>query len=212
MQTEVKLRFDRVQLNRGWSRQPVLSDVTFAVNAGSLVLVAGANGSGKSTLLRAAAGASRPTAGVITRLGSCTFVPDTPAGELRLTAQRSLAHTARLRGLNAESAVELQAKLADDLGLAGRDRTRRVSELSRGTRQKVALVGALAPAPAIAILDEPWATLDPAARIALDECVLGLVRSGTTVVVVDHQRLGREIGADVDIEVSGGTARARELS
>jgi ABC-2 type transport system ATP-binding protein len=108
------------------------------------------------------------------------YVPGDPALYGRRTGLELLTLLARLRG---RDDVRRARELADDLQL---DLGRRVGELSKGNRQKVVLVGALAPQPELLLLDEPTTALDP----LVQQQVHGLFRAhadaGGTVLLSSH--------------------------
>jgi ABC-type nitrate/sulfonate/bicarbonate transport system ATPase subunit len=146
----------------------------------------GANESGKSTLLRLLAGIDTPTEGRITgRRPRTAYVPERFPAALPFTAAGYLVHLGRIHGLRtAEATGRAQAWLAR-FGAADHARTP-LSELSKGTSQKVAVAQALLAEPELLVLDEAWTGLDTAARDELDRAVAERVTAGATVVFVDH--------------------------
>jgi iron(III) transport system ATP-binding protein len=67
--------------------------------------------------------------------------------------------------------------------------TRRPRELSGGQQQRIALARALAPRPAVILLDEPWSNIDPLLRSSMREELAAILRGvGVTVVLVTHER------------------------
>ena len=139
-----------------------LDDVTIALHTGAAVALLGPNGAGKTTLLRILAGASAPSAGLVSHqviaASGIGWVPQTPAVYRRLTTRENLRLFAAL-----ESAAQPEA-LAQEL-LDRADLTRfadtRAGELSTGTLQRLNLAIALAGRPSALLLDEPTATLSP---------------------------------------------------
>ncbi|WP_328629688.1 ABC transporter ATP-binding protein [Streptomyces sp. NBC_00353] len=164
----------------------VLRGVDLDLPSHTLVRIEGANGSGKSTLLRLLAGIDAPTEGRITgRRPRTAYVPERFPAALPFTAAGYLVHLGRIHGLRtAEATGRAQAWLAR-FGAADHARTP-LSELSKGTSQKVAVAQALLAEPELLVLDEAWTGLDTAARDELDRAVTERVTAGATVVFVDH--------------------------
>lgn len=164
----------------------MLRGVDLDLPAHTLIRIEGANGSGKSTLLRLLAGIDAPTEGRITgRRSRTAYVPERFPAALPFTAGGYLVHLGRIHGLRtAEATGRAQAWLAR-FGAADHARTP-LSELSKGTSQKVAVAQALLAEPELLVLDEAWTGLDTAARDELDRAVAERVTAGATVVFVDH--------------------------
>ncbi len=170
---------------------------------GALVRVEGANGSGKSTLLRLLAGIDAPTAGQVEGRPRTAYVPERFPAALPFTAAGYLVHLGRIHGLERSVARDRAGEWLERFGAAGYARTP-LSELSKGTSQKVAVAQALVAEPELLVLDEAWTGLDAGARGELDRVVAERVAAGATVVFVDHDA-GRLAGAvDAVLRVGGG--------
>jgi NitT/TauT family transport system ATP-binding protein len=180
---------------RDGSRLEVLDSVDLDVPAGGIVALIGPNGSGKSTLLRVLAGLLTPDAGSVTLDGMPVDGPDPAIGlvfqEPRLLPWRSAAsnitYPLELAGWPVDRRV---ARLAQLTGLVDLDPgviDNRPSELSGGTRQRVALARSLALEPEVLLLDEPFSALDALTRERFDLELLRLwERRATTIVLVTH--------------------------
>jgi len=179
--------------------RPVLRDVSLACAPGERLAVLGRSGAGKTTLLRVVAGLVAPAAGVV-RLGGAeastagrVVVPPEARGvglvfqDLALWSHMSVAaHLAfAAHGTRGERRARA-AKLAATVGLGDR-LAARPGELSGGEQQRLALARALAPDPAVLLLDEPFAQLDRPLRDGLVGELLDLVQGRVTVVLVTHQ-------------------------
>jgi len=171
-----------------------VSGVSLEVAQGERVLLRGWNGSGKTTLLRLIATAISPTFGGGTVLG---FDLQTERNEIRARSDL-LGHETRLYGdLTAVenlrfacSLYELDPALAESaLERVGLQEVAavRASKFSQGMRQRLALARCLMRAPALVLLDEPYAALDVDARIVVDELLITAHAVGQTVVVASHE-------------------------
>jgi len=163
----------------------ILRGVDLAVGPGELVRIEGANGSGKSTLLRLIAGVEPPSAGRVEVTGRRAYVPERFPPALPFDAQTYLRHLGRIHGLSAAEAARRAGHWLDRFGIAGRAGTP-LSELSKGTCQKVAVAQALLAEADVLLLDEAWTGLDQAARATLDEAAAERAALGGRVLFVDH--------------------------
>ena len=223
------LAFDGVTYRYPGVDAAALDDVSFAVEPGELVLLAGASGSGKSTLLRAACGlvphfhggtfAGRVVCGGLdtrehgpAKLAAVagTLFQDPETQVVMGTVRAELAFPLENLGWAAPAVARGVEEAALALGLGGL-LDRPTHELSGGELQRVALAAALAGRPRLLLLDEPTSQLDP---VAGDE-LLGVLRRlneewGTAIVLAEH-RLERCLpAADRVIELRDGRVVADE--
>ena len=152
---------------------------------GELLAVVGPNGAGKTTLLGILAGILEPDGGTVeVAEGEVGWVPQQAALYRRLTVAENLRLFARLeRRDDPDAAVEA---MLDQTGL-GERRDDQVASLSGGNQQRINIAIGLLAEPAVLLLDEPSAGLDPGQRIRLWEFVAGLAKEGTTVIYSTHQ-------------------------
>ncbi|MGH2924026.1 MAG: ABC transporter ATP-binding protein [Solirubrobacterales bacterium] len=183
--TSAKPALEARELAKSYGDREALRGVSFEVAPGELLAVVGPNGAGKTTLLGILAGITEPDAGeVVVATGEVGWVPQQAALYRRLTVAENLRLFARLeRGGDPDAAV---ARMLDQTGLEDR-RDDQVSDLSGGNQQRVNIAIGLLAEPAVLLLDEPSAGLDPDQRIRLWEFVAGLAGEGTTVVYSTHQ-------------------------
>jgi ABC-type multidrug transport system ATPase subunit len=189
----------RYRFDRPW----VLRDVGLDVEPGAVVEVRGVNGAGKSTLLRLLAGASLPSRGRRSLAPGVAvgYAPERVAPP-PFTAAEYLHHHARIRRIPDDAAVVERLGFTSLLG-------ERMGALSKGSLQKVVLTQALAGAPALLVLDEPFSGLDADARQALADLVRERAHDGAAVVYSDHSEAGQTCPQpDETWLVDGGRVRA----
>jgi ABC-2 type transport system ATP-binding protein len=167
------------------------------LHAGQLLGLIGPNGAGKTTALRAAAGLQPLTTGRVCILGHDVFkdaplvnahlgfTPDSPALYDTLTVEQFLRFIAKCYGLTERLASERIDHWIETLWLADR-KSSRVSALSRGMKQRLAVARTLLPDPHIVLMDEPAAGLDPAGRVELRKLLANLRDQGKAIIVSSH--------------------------
>ena len=178
----------------GGSERPAIEGVSFEVPVGGFLALVGANGSGKSTLLRLIAGLLPPDTGSVVVAGRPVHGPDPSIGlvfqEPRLlpwrTTIENVAFPLELAGWPRDRRGARAREMLDLVGLRGVDDLR-PHRLSGGMRQRAALARALAPSPAVLLLDEPFSALDALTRERLNVELQGIwTATGTTIVHVTH--------------------------
>ncbi len=176
-----------------------VDDASFMVERGEVYALLGRNGSGKSTTIRCLLGQLKPSDGnvaifgwdswadrrsIMDRVGVAPEVSDIPPEMTALQVSRFA------RPLYAR--WDHQAFM-DRLDRFGVEPGRRFSRLSKGQRKQVGLALALSSSPEFVILDDPTLGLDPVARKALfDELIGELAERGTTVLLTTHDLAGIE--------------------
>lgn len=173
---------------------PALRNVSFQVQAGSVVALLGRNGAGKTTLLRIMAGLSKPSEGSVRIHGEVAREEATRRriGILghnisiydELTAHENLTMFGTLYGLPG-AAAKADAML-ERVGL-GRVKDGLAREFSRGMRQRLALGRAFLHEPDLLLLDEPFTSLDDKAIAVLQQMLEGARVRGCTIVMSTHQ-------------------------
>ncbi len=182
-----------------------LKNVSFSVEPGEMLLVAGASGCGKSTLIRCINGLiPRSYGGTLTgsvrvfgdevrtvklaRLAQTigTLLQDPEKQILGAYVHSEVAFGPENLGLPLAAVQKRVTETLERLGIAHL-RDRETFALSGGEKQKVALAGALALEPSILLLDEPLASLDPASAQEALALFRRLADQGTTIVLVEHR-------------------------
>ena len=185
--------------------QRLIDRVDLSIALGRRTMIMGANGAGKSLLLRLLHGLIPPTAGEVLWQGRAldraararqAMVFQRPV-LLRRSARANLAFALAAQGVpRRQRAGRAEAALAQ-AGLTHlADRSARV--LSGGEQQRLAVARALACAPRVLFLDEPTASLDPAATQAIEDLILQAHAQGVTIVMITHDAgQARRLGQDV---------------
>jgi manganese/zinc/iron transport system ATP- binding protein len=186
-------------LTVSYDREPVVCEVSFAVERGDLVGIVGPNGAGKSTMIKAMVGAHDPDAGSITVLGDSgkeatrriTYVPqrgavdwDFPVTVRDVVTQGRYGHVGLL-GRFSKKDHELIDEAIAMVGISELQ-NRQIGELSGGQQQRVFLARALAQKGDIYLLDEPFVGVDAATETAIVDVLRALRDEGRAVMVVHH--------------------------
>ncbi|HEU0062703.1 MAG TPA: ATP-binding cassette domain-containing protein [Hyphomicrobiaceae bacterium] len=187
---------------------PILNAISLAISAGPPTLLLGPNGSGKTTLLKLAMGLLTPVAGRILYASDaevarrrCAFVFQKPV-MLRRSAARNIAFALKAAARAPEAATI--ERLLQAVGLGG-VAERPARRLSGGEQQRLALARALARDPAVLFLDEPTASLDPAATKSVEDIIVRTAARGVKIVMATHD-LGqaRRLAGNVVLLANGG--------
>jgi ABC-2 type transport system ATP-binding protein len=190
--------------------RPAVDGIDLAVPAGEFYTLLGPNGAGKTTTLRMVGGLLKPDRGTIAIFGLdaladpvaakriTAWLSDEPMIYDKLTPAEYLDFVAGLWGVAGDLA---EARAADLMGWLGLEphANERCESLSKGTRQKVALAGALVHEPRLIILDEPFTGLDAGAARLVKSVLRERVRSGCSVIMTTHilevaERMADRIG------------------
>lgn len=181
----------------------ILDDISLTLGPGAPTVLIGPNGSGKTTLLRAAMGLIPVTRGRVTWGGRDASPPDRRAilfqrpVMLRRSTGDNVRYALAAAGVPRDQRASRAAEL---LALVGLEKLaqRPARRLSGGEQQRLALARALARDPEVLFLDEPTASLDPAATKAIEDIVRAISARGVKVVMATHdlgeaKRLAGEI-------------------
>lgn len=169
-----------------------LFEADLAVGPGEVVGFLGANGAGKTVTMRLLMGFIRPNAGSASICGldcledrpqaqaAIGYLPGEIALPRTMRARDFLDYMAELRGIDdpgRRRALEARFEL---------DTSARIGSMSKGTKQKVAIVSAFMGAPRALLLDEPTSGLDPLMQSRFIDLVLEEKRRGTTILLSSH--------------------------
>ena len=184
-------------LTKHYDRKVALTGLDLRVEPGEILGFLGPNGAGKSTTVKILTGMIRPTSGrasvagfdvveqpldVKRRIG---YVPETAAIYDGLTAAEYLDLVACLHHLDPKTAAARRKELLEIFGLAAAEHDR-MTEFSKGMRQKVIIVSALLHRPEVLFLDEPLDGLDANAAAVMKELLKKLAAQGRTILFCSH--------------------------
>jgi ABC-2 type transport system ATP-binding protein len=197
MTTSDRPMIELCRLRRHFGKTKAVEDVSFAVYAGQVFGYIGPNGAGKTTSMRILATLDVPTSGdafvdgfsvvddpdrVRRRLG---FMPDYFGSYPNVNVEEYLDFFARAYQLPGDRRRRALAEVMEFTGL-GPLAEKPINGLSKGMGQRLCLGRALIHDPAVLVLDEPAAGLDPRARIELREMIRALANRGKTVLISSH--------------------------
>ncbi|MEU4651931.1 ABC transporter ATP-binding protein [Nocardia fluminea] len=206
-------------LTKSFGRTRALDALDLTVRAGEVHGFLGPNGAGKTTTIRVLLGLVRADAGTVRVLG-CDPWADAVAVHARLAYVPG--EVTLWPGITGGETIDLLAKLrggidprrrAELLARFELDPTVKARAYSKGNRQKVALIAALASDAELLLFDEPTAGLDPLKEAEFQRCVRELVAQGRTVLLSSHQLAEVEALCDrVSIVRNGHTVDSGSLA
>ncbi len=173
------------ELTKSFGKHPAVKRVSLEIRRGEIYGLLGSNGSGKSTLIRMLAGVLQATSGSFKLQGSTGYVAQRFGLYDDLLVEENMVFHARCHGLSGDS---LRAAVADSLSLLGLTgmRNRESRELSYGWKHRLAIAAAITHKPAILLMDEPTAGIDPVARSVTWDVLARIARTGTTILMATH--------------------------
>jgi sn-glycerol 3-phosphate transport system ATP-binding protein len=203
------------EVTKAWGGEPAVNCVTFAAEAGSLVVLLGPSGCGKSTTLRLIAGLENPDAGTIEIAGrDVTREPPSRRGVAmvfqsyalfpHLSVAENILFGLRVRGVPRAERDGRLKRAAEMLGLE-RLLDRKPAQLSGGQQQRVALGRAVVAETAVCLMDEPLSNLDAQLRGDMRREIRALQRRlGITMLYVTHDQVEAMTMADRVILMRAG--------
>jgi Cu-processing system ATP-binding protein len=195
-------------LAKRFGRVEVLRDVSLAVRRGRVTAIVGPNGAGKTTLIKAVLGLTRADSGTVavdgrdvargdsTYRADVGYMPQIARFPENLSAADLIAMLRDLRGAGAAGATPASADELVERFALGAQLAKPLRTLSGGTRQKVNAVLAFLFDPALLVLDEPTAGLDPVSSSVLKDEVLAGRAAGKTFILTSHNMSELEELAD----------------
>lgn len=197
----MKLEIERLSKHFSGNQYPAVDNITFCMQAHEILSFVGPSGCGKTTTLRLIAGLERPEQGII-RLDqhiisdAHTFVPPEKRNIGMVFQDHALfPHLSVFDniafGLQGNTKAEKKDRVSELMKLVGVEALskRFPHVLSGGERQRIALARALAPEPALLLMDEPFSSLDAHLRLEVREQIRNILKaSQSTVIFVTHDQ------------------------
>ncbi|MFJ7738614.1 ABC transporter ATP-binding protein [Lysinibacillus sp. NPDC097287] len=208
------------QVTGGYTRKPVIKDLSFTIGKGELVGLIGLNGAGKSTTIKHIIGTMLPKEGDI-RLNGVTlkenmdkyrtafsYIPETPVLYDELTLREHLQLTAMAYGLNEATLAARSEILLKEFRMEKRLNWF-PSHFSKGMRQKVMIMCAFLVNPSLYIIDEPFVGLDPLGIQSLLDQMDEKKKEGASILMSTHILSTAEKHCDRIILLHEGRVRAQ---
>ncbi|MDQ0224257.1 ABC transporter ATP-binding protein [Metabacillus niabensis] len=208
------------QLTGGYTRYPVLKDISFEINEGEIVGLIGLNGAGKSTTIKHIIGLMEAHKGQITinnktfaedpaaYRSQFSFIPETPILYEELTLFEHLELTAMAYGLDKKTFEERLHPLLKEFRMEKRLKWF-PAHFSKGMKQKVMIMCSFLIEPALYIIDEPFVGLDPLAINSLLEMMEKAKQQGSGILMSTHILATAERYCDSFIILHNGEIRAK---
>ncbi len=208
------------RLTGGYTKKPVLKDVTFSIEPGQLIGLIGLNGAGKSTTIRHIIGLMEQQSGTVQINGielkddkeryrqQFSFIPETPILYEELTLEEHLQITAMAYGLSEETYETRIRPLLKEFRLDKRMKWF-PAHFSKGMKQKVMIMCAFLVEPPLYIIDEPFVGLDPLGTKSLIELMNRMKDKGAGILMSTHILATAERFCDGFIILHNGKVRAK---
>lgn len=185
------------QLTGGYSKTPVIRDISFSIEQGEIVGLIGLNGAGKSTTIKHILGLLRPHSGEI-KVGGLTaesdieayrrqlaYIPESPVLYEELTLGEHIQMTAMAYGIDEATALERSGRLLEIFRLETKV-DMFPTHFSKGMKQKVMLICAFLSHPNLYIIDEPFLGLDPLGIESLINLMVEEKHKGRSILMSTH--------------------------
>ena len=184
-------------LTKHYGDLAALNNVSLEIKSGEVFGLLGPNGAGKSTLLKTLVGILRPTSGTI-RVGGndivqnpeatkriIGYLPENPSLYTGLTTKEFLQFVGKIRGVDDDI---LDRKISESLKSFSLEEKRDslIGSLSKGMKQKVAIIATSLHSPQVLVLDEPLTALDPKTRVSVKEWIASQTKRGVTTLLSTH--------------------------
>ena len=179
------------------AQRPAVSELSFSIEAGQIFALIGINGAGKTTTMKMCSALLEPSSGEIFIQGKSLLKQPELAGRLsglvlggergfysRASLLDNLKFFSQLKGVDSAEVEELLERV----GLLEKAKCK-VSELSRGQKQRLHIARALIGKPALLLLDEPTMGLDPDVSLSIRSLIRSLADEGAAILLSSHSML-----------------------
>lgn len=184
-------------ISKCFSNVKAVNNISFTVNQGDIFAFLGPNGAGKTTTLRMLLDIIKVDDGQIEwnlegssnhlpRASQIGYLPEERGLYLDVPILKSLIYLASIRGMDKTDAKQAAFEWLERLELADRAKEK-LQVLSKGNQQKIQFVASILHKPAFAILDEPFAGLDPLNQEMFIDFIREINHQGTTIIISAHQ-------------------------
>ncbi len=184
-------------LTKNYGTLVALNNVSLKIGSGEVFGLLGPNGAGKSTLLKTLVGILRPTSGTIKldeidivaspekAKSMIGYLPENPSLYTGLTTLEFLQFVGKIRRVADDL---LDQEISDSLKSFSLEDKRNslVGSLSKGMKQKVALIATSLHNPLVLVLDEPLTALDPRTRVSVKDWIGSQTKRGVTTILSTH--------------------------
>jgi len=186
-------------LRKRYRNREVVRGVSLGISRGEVVGLLGPNGAGKTTIFYMMVGLVRPDGGTVTldgeeisglpmhrraRMG-LGYLPQEPSVFRKLTVRENLLAFLEELPLSPGDREARLSELMEEMRISHVAESKGYS-LSGGERRRVEIARALVISPAVLLLDEPFAGIDPISVADLQQVILGLKERGIGVIITDH--------------------------
>ena len=210
-----------VEIAKSFGKKTVISEVSFALKRGEVLVLVGENGAGKSTLLSIITTLLKPDKGEViftgediikkpkSARGCIAYIPQEIALHNHLTVKDNLNFWASMSGLSKAEKKSRSQTLLQDFHLT-EYADDKVEKLSVGLRRRISIAVALFSNAQLLIMDEPTAGLDRASENEIFEFVRSQKEQGKAVIYVTHIAKEIEMLADKVLHIDRGVGRCYE--
>lgn len=183
------------EVHKSFGGTRVVNGISFDTKPGEILGLIGPNGAGKTTTIRMIMDIIKPDSGQVLVLGEnlsettknrVGYLPEERGLYRKLTVSQSLSYLASLKGVKPRLANKRADELLEQVGLLAHKK-KKIEELSRGMGQLIQFLTAIIHDPALVILDEPFANLDPVNTELLKKMILALRARGKAIILSTHR-------------------------